>query len=181
MNRYRLLDLLIKLIYSTCFFTQFLPHLTLVEMLYIYPDLTTALNVNYPKFALPLATVQLLDVNKASLGLPSKLLQACANEISPSLRILFNLFLELGTFPEKWKDANLVPIHKCESKTMVSNYRGISLLDVLSKLLERQVYNEIFGIICPHLTHWQHDFLPGKSTVSLERRQVKLLLLSIFF
>ena len=66
---------------------------------------------------------------------------------------------------------------------MVSNYRDISLLDVLSKILERQVYNEIFSIVCFHLTHWQHGFLPGKSTVSqlsqvvhqfanaLERRQ----------
>ena len=125
----------------------------------------------------------LLDVNKASLGLSSKLLQACANEISPSLCRLFNLSLELGTFPEKWKHANLVPIHKCEFKTMHSNYRSISLLDVLSKILERQVYNEILSIICPHLTHWQHGFLPRKSTVSqlsqnvhqfanaLERRQ----------
>ena len=64
-----------------------------------------------------------------------------------------------------------------------ANYRGISLVDVLSKILERQVYNETFNIICPHLTHWQHGFLPGKSTVSqlsqnvhqfanaLERRQ----------
>ena len=113
-----------------------------------------------------LKQLQSLDVNKALLGLPSKLLQACANEISPSLCRLFNLSLELGTFPEKWKDANLVPIHKFESKTIVSNYRGISLLGVLSKILERQVHNEIFGIICPHLTHWQHGFLPGKSTVS---------------
>ena len=113
-----------------------------------------------------LKQLQSLDVNKASLGLPSKLLQACANEISPSFCRLFNLSLELGTFPEKWKDANLVPTHKCESKSMVSNYRGISLLDVLSKILERQVYNEIFDIICPHLTRWQHGFLPGKSTVS---------------
>ena len=66
---------------------------------------------------------------------------------------------------------------------MVSNYRGFSLLDVLSKILERQVYNEIFTIIFPHLTHWQHGFLPGNSTLSqlsqvvhqfanvLERRQ----------
>ena len=30
----------------------------------------------------------------------------------------------------------------------------------------RQIYNEIFSIICPHLTYWQHGFLPGKSTVS---------------
>ena len=74
--------------------------------------------------------------------------------------------LELGTFPEKWKDANLVPIHKCESKMMISNYRGISLLDVLSKILERQVYNEIFSIICPILPAGSMVFLPGKSTVS---------------
>ena len=48
-----------------------------------------------------LKQLQSLDVNKASLGLPSKLLQACANETSPSLCRLFNLSLELGTFPEK--------------------------------------------------------------------------------
>ena len=46
-----------------------------------------------------LKQLQSLDVNKASLGLPSKLLQACANEISPSKGRLFNLSLELGTFP----------------------------------------------------------------------------------
>ena len=113
-----------------------------------------------------LKQLQSLDVNKASLGLTSKLLQACASEISPSLCRLFNLSLELGTFPEKWKDANLVPNHKGESKSMVSNYPGISLLDILSKILERQFYNEIFYIICPRLTHWQLGFLPGKSTVS---------------
>ena len=140
-----------------------------------------------------LKQLQSLDVNKASLGLSSKLLEACANEISPSLCRLFNLSLELGTFPEKWKDANLVSIHKCESRTMVSNYPSISLLDVLSKILERHVCNEIFGIICPHLTHWQHGFLPGKSTVSqlsqnvpqfanaLERRQqVDVIYLDFF-
>ena len=66
---------------------------------------------------------------------------------------------------------------------MVSNYYGISPLDVLSKILERQVNDEIFSIVYPHLTHWQHDIFPGKSTVSqlsqvvhqfanaLERRQ----------
>ena len=187
MNRYRPPDLLIKLIYWTCYFTQFLPHLTLGALMYVYSDSTTALNVNClwvrPNPSNILKQLQSLDVNKASLGLSSKLLRACANEILPSLCRLFNLSLELGTFPEKWKIANLVPIHKCESKTMVLNYRGISLLDVLSQILERQVYNEIFSIICPHLAHWQHCFLPGKSTVSqlsqvahqfanaLERRQ----------
>lgn len=74
--------------------------------------------------------------------------------------------LELGAFPEKWKDANLVPIHKSDSKSLVSNYRGISILDVPSKLLARQVYSKIFGIISSYIAQWQHGFLPGRSTVS---------------
>jgi len=37
---------------------------------------------------------------------------------------------------------------------------------VFSKLLERQVYSKIFGIISPYITQWQHGFLPGRSTVS---------------
>ena len=53
-----------------------------------------------------------LNITKASLGVPSKLLHACAEEIAPSLSKLFNMSLELGSFPEKWKDANIVPIHK---------------------------------------------------------------------
>ena len=156
---------------KTCFFTHFLPLLTLVVLLYIYISrLSYSVNREFSEVLLRpsniLYQLQSLDVSKAFLGIPSKLLQACANKISPSLCRLFNLSLVFGTFPEKWKDTNLVPIHKCESKTMVSNYRVISLLNVLSKILEKQVYNEIFGIIYLHLTHWQHGFLPGKSTVS---------------
>ena len=56
MNLYRLPDLLIKLVYLTCFFTHFLSHLTLAVLLYVYPDSTTALNENYVKCALTLAT-----------------------------------------------------------------------------------------------------------------------------
>ena len=46
------------------------------------------------------------------------------------------------------------------------NYRGISFLDVLSKLLEKQVYIEISGIISTYIAQWQYGFLPGRSTMS---------------
>ena len=49
---------------------------------------------------------------------------------------------------------------------MVSNYRGISLLDVLYKISERKVHNEIFSVICPHLTHWQHGFFYHENPLS---------------
>ena len=41
-----------------------------------------------------------LNTTKASLGIPSRLLQACAEEIAPSLTELFNMSLEIGSFPE---------------------------------------------------------------------------------
>jgi hypothetical protein len=91
-----------------------------------------------------------LNITKASLGVPSKLLHACAEEIAPSLSKLFNMSLELGSFPEKWKDANIVPIQKTKSKVIVPNYRGISLLDVLSKLLERRCMM-VYLILFPHI------------------------------
>ena len=118
------------------FFTHFLPYLTLEALLPVYPDSTITLNVNYRNYALALATF-LNNFNRLMSTRPLLVLplsyckKACANEISPLLCRFVNFSLELGTFPEKWKDANLVPIHKCESKTMVSNYRGISLLHVL--------------------------------------------------
>ena len=113
-----------------------------------------------------LKQLQSLDVSKATLGLPSKLIRSCAGEIAPSLCRLFNMSLAQGIFPKRWKDANLVPVHKSDSKSLVNNYMGISLLDVLSKLVERHVFRGIFEIVSPHLSKWQHGFLPGKSTVS---------------
>ena len=148
MNRHRLPVLLIKLIYSTCFF----------HSVFAPPD-SSRVAVCLPRLNFSVKR----ELKKVPLVFPVSYWKHVLNEISPSLCRLFDLSLQIGTFPEKWKDANLVPIHQCESKTMVSNYRGISLLDVLSKILERQVYNEIFRIICLHPNHWQHGFLPGKS------------------
>ena len=60
----------------------------------------------------------------------------------------------------------MVPIHKSEAESVVTNYRGISLLDGLSKVLEKQVYDKLFNSVKPHICKWQYGFLPGRSTVS---------------
>ncbi|KAK2551658.1 hypothetical protein P5673_027439, partial [Acropora cervicornis] len=109
-----------------------------------------------------LKQLQSLDVNKASLGLPSKLLQACANEISPSLCRLFNLSLEPGTFPEKWKDANLVPLHKCESIDNRDFYLGGIKLD-------RVDVEKDLGILVSHNLSWNNhvNAISSKATKML--------------
>lgn len=100
------------------------------------------------------------------MGVSTKLLKECANEIAPSLCQRFNSCIERSVFPDKWKDINMVPIHKSEAKSVVTNYREISLLDVLSKVLEKQVYDKLFNSVKSHVCKWQYGFLPGRFTVS---------------
>ena len=49
--------------------------------------------------------------------------------------------LALGVVPCKWKEANITPVFKRDDPTLAENYRPISLLCILSKVLERCVYN----------------------------------------
>ena len=55
-------------------------------------------------------------------------LKVTAPIIVPSLRKLFNKSLRLGSVPEEWKPANVVPVHKKGNKGQTENYRPISLL-----------------------------------------------------
>jgi hypothetical protein len=89
------------------------------------------------------AVLRNLDPNKASGpdGIPCRLLKEVAREIAPSLCRLFNLSLSLGVVASEWKFANISPVFKKEDPSIESNYRPISLLCVLSKELERCVFN----------------------------------------
>ena len=54
---------------------------------------------------------------------------------------IFNLSFSTGVFPSGLKFAKVIPIHKKVSKLKCSNYRPISLLSNLDKILEKMVYN----------------------------------------
>ena len=47
-------------------------------------------------------------------------------------------------FPEEWKKANVVPVHKKGDHQCVKNYRPASLLPVFTKIFERLIYNIVF-------------------------------------
>jgi len=57
--------------------------------------------------------------------------------ISPIISMMFNLSLEVGTFPACLKTATVVPIHKSGDINCVDNYRPISMLPILSKIFEK--------------------------------------------
>ena len=91
------------------------------------------------------AVINNLDSNKAEGpdGIPVRLLKETAMQIAPSLRVLFNKSLNIGVLPDEWKLANVVPAHKHSEKSYVEHYRPISLLSVISEVLEHCVFNNI--------------------------------------
>ena len=60
------------------------------------------------------------------------------------ISIIAKLSFDTGTFPKIWKTANVVPIFLKGEKCCKKNYRPISLLSNISKVLERLVYSNLY-------------------------------------
>jgi hypothetical protein len=100
-------------------------------------------------------------------GLNTKLLKAIAVEISQPLAHIFNLSITTGTFPNKFKVSRTVPIFKAGNSELCDNYRPISLLSSLSKVLEKLIavqltnHLELNNLLYEH----QYGFQRNKSTL----------------
>ena len=70
-------------------------------------------------------------------GISSKLLKVIAPVIIKPLTLLINQVLNTGTFPDKLKIAKVIPIFKKGDPSLFENYRPISLLPVISKVLQK--------------------------------------------
>ena len=60
---------------------------------------------------------------------------------------VFNLSIQTGYIPNEFKTARVIPIYKSDSEFSFNNYRPISLLPALSKLLEKIVAKQMCGFI----------------------------------
>ena len=69
------------------------------------------------------------------------MLRLTATLIAPAVTLLFNHILWLGKLPKDQKTSVVVPIPK-NKKNLLSSYRPISLLPIVSKVLERHNYCE---------------------------------------
>ena len=69
------------------------------------------------------------------------MLKNTAESITPSHTKLFNMPIQHCCFPSIWKLANVVPIPKTSAvKSSPSSYRPISLLPIVSKVLEKHLF-----------------------------------------
>ena len=75
------------------------------------------------------------------------LLKRLSSVLSPILRKLCNMSLTTGTFPDTMKIAEVVPLYKGKNPYEECNYRPISLLTTMSKILEKVMYTRVYGFL----------------------------------
>jgi hypothetical protein len=111
-----------------------------------------------------------LNISKASGpdGVSNRILRECAESLCFPLSRLFNLSFQHGTFPTCWKLANVVPIFKKNDRQLVNNYRPVSLLCTMSKVLERIVHTRLYEYLTTNnlLTDNNSGFKRSDSTVN---------------
>ena len=78
-------------------------------------------------------------------------------------KFFFNLSMRLSQVPNMWKCAYVSPIHKKGDRDKVNNYRPVSLLSIVSKIMERCIYNHIYSFISKDISEKQHGFFSVRS------------------
>ncbi len=89
----------------------------------------------------------------------------CASSLVHTVFLLFTVIMESHSIPADWKVHKLFPLHKKGSVSEVSNYRPISLLSILHKVLEVIVYSKIIDFIYPKISKTQFGFIRNRSTL----------------
>ena len=111
-----------------------------------------------------------LDTTKSNGpdGISAIMLKQTAVSIVPGITKLMNMSICSGKFPTAWKTSSVVPIPKGSNHTRITNYRPISLLSIVSKILEKCIHSLIFNHLNAHhpIALQQWGFQPKKSTVA---------------
>ena len=113
-------------------------------------------------------TLQGLKASKAS-GLDNispRMLKDAAVVVAKALTRIVNESLSQGTVPSEWKYAKISPLYKKGMSTDMDNYRLISVLPVVSKVLERVVHHQLHSFLSEHklLSPFQCGFRRNHST-----------------
>ncbi|CAK1592913.1 unnamed protein product [Parnassius mnemosyne] len=113
----------------------------------------------------------LLSISTKAIGydnLCMQMIKPVTNELVPIITHIIYSSLETSSFPTCWKKAFVIPLPKTSNPTSLSQFRPISILPILSKVLENIVQRQLSHFLTVHnlLSPFQSGFRPGHSTVS---------------
>ena len=98
--------------------------------------------------------------------IPAKLLKDASSVIAKPITYLINLTISSGEIPSQWKEAKVTPIFKAGKKVDENNYRPISVLPLVSKIMERAVQVQLLAFfeVNKVLSLYQSGFRKKHST-----------------
>ena len=107
-------------------------------------------------FLKPVTESELLEIcrslkNTNSIGfddISCTVLKQISYAIVKPLVHIFNASFSLGIFPSKLKIAKIIPVYKKDDKHLFQNYRPISILPNISKLIEKCAFNRLYSFLC---------------------------------
>ena len=101
-------------------------------------------------------------------GVPAKVIPSIAHIIASPLTHIINHSLAKGVIPRQWKLARVTPIFKGGDNNIFGNYRPISVISVIGKIMEKIAYGQIQKYLLENniLSNCQSGFRPKFSTQS---------------
>ena len=79
------------------------------------------------------------DKSTGPSSISSKFLKSFQITLGKPISLIANLSFSSGTFPNNLKIANVIPMFKKDDCTICSNYHPISLLSIISKIIEKLI------------------------------------------
>ena len=79
------------------------------------------------------------------------MLKLASDVLLPSFLQIINISLHTGVFPDELKEARVFPNHKGGPSEDPSNYRPISILPIVSKVIEKHVTKHLFAYLSPNI------------------------------
>ena len=114
--------------------------------------------------------VSALRVDKATGldGISAMLLKETCPEIVPFLTHIMNLSIRFGYFTDEWKISKVLPSYKEDIKSDPNNYRPVSILPVVSKIIEKVIFKQLYEYLTQNnlLAGSQHGFRLMHSTLT---------------
>ena len=101
----------------------------------------------------------------ASCDIPAKVLKNCKNTLCLPLKVFWERSFEVGQIPKSLKKQVIIPLHKKGKKTMVQNYRPVSLTPHIAKIPERVIRKKVVNYLELNLliNQNQHGFRQQRS------------------
>ena len=116
----------------------------------------------------PFTMDEYLAVKKRLIGVKRRILMAYLKQcdIDQIMLEFANKVLVEGDKPQQWSVINIIPLPKSGDLGFTTNYRGISLTSIASKVMNKMLLNRIQPHLDPHLRPNQNGFRPKRSTTA---------------